>query len=189
MTRAQPWVTSVGGTSLESDNPGTSPHPSYPAGVVSAWNVQGLCKGSTTKVGGLTGYDWCKAAGPADGGSAGGGGSSALWGMPSWQKGEGVISSYTTDGNGTTQCALATVGTPCREVPDVSADTDFYTPLHRVLRRRPEPEEQRVRDETTGRQRAGAWLVRCRRDKLGRAAVGRDRRRHEQLPGQPGRLS
>ena len=29
---SQPWVTSVGGTSLESFNPGTNPHPRYPSG-------------------------------------------------------------------------------------------------------------------------------------------------------------
>ena len=40
---SQPWVTSVGGTSLESDNPGTNPHPSYPHGVETVWNVDNLC--------------------------------------------------------------------------------------------------------------------------------------------------
>ncbi|MGH3405931.1 MAG: S53 family peptidase, partial [Streptosporangiaceae bacterium] len=37
---SQPWVTSVGGTSLESDNPGTSPHPAYPHGTETAWNTE-----------------------------------------------------------------------------------------------------------------------------------------------------
>jgi subtilase family serine protease len=31
-------------------------------------------------------------------------------------------------GNGTTNCALAAKGTPCREVPDISANADAYTP-------------------------------------------------------------
>ena len=35
---------------------------------------------------------------------------------------------YTTVGNGTTQCAFAAKGTHCREVPDVSANADEYTP-------------------------------------------------------------
>ena len=59
---------------------------------------------------------------------AGGGGSSQYWGMPSYQKGRGVINPGTTFGNGTTQCSLAKNGTPCREVPDISADADEYTP-------------------------------------------------------------
>ena len=36
--------------------------------------------------------------------------------------------SFTTVGNGTTQCAFAAKGTHCREVPDVSANADQYTP-------------------------------------------------------------
>jgi subtilase family serine protease len=39
----QPRVTSVGGTSLESDNPGTKPCPQYPQGIESVWNVDNLC--------------------------------------------------------------------------------------------------------------------------------------------------
>jgi hypothetical protein len=48
--------------------------------------------------------------------------------MPSYQKGPGVINSNTTVGNGTTQCSLAKIGTPCREVPDISANADEFTP-------------------------------------------------------------
>jgi hypothetical protein len=40
---AQPWVTSVGGTSFENFNPGTNPHPSYPRVGEAVWNVQNLC--------------------------------------------------------------------------------------------------------------------------------------------------
>ena len=41
---SQPWVTSVGGTSLESDNPGTNPNPGPPAkGTETVWNVRNLC--------------------------------------------------------------------------------------------------------------------------------------------------
>ena len=36
---SQPWVTSVGGTSFENFNPGTNPHPRYPARGEAVWNV------------------------------------------------------------------------------------------------------------------------------------------------------
>jgi hypothetical protein len=38
------------------------------------------------------------------------------------------VNAGTVRGNGTTQCSLAAVGTACREVPDVSANADEYTP-------------------------------------------------------------
>src|SRR6202034_4728132 len=44
------------------------------------------------------------------------------------QVGPGVSNSFTTHGNGSTQCALAATGTACREVPDVSANADGFTP-------------------------------------------------------------
>ena len=118
---SQPWVTSVGGTSLESYNPGTKPHPAYPKGVETVWNVNNLCNNGAG-VAGITGFDWCADTG------AGGGGSSQYWGRPFYQHGRGVTNPYTTYGNGTTQCSLAKVGTPCREVPDISANADEYTP-------------------------------------------------------------
>jgi subtilase family serine protease len=118
---AQPWVTSVGGTSFESFNPNANPNPSYPTGVETVWNVDGLCNESANE-GGHSGYFWCAATG------AGGGGSSQYWGRPIYQFGPGIINPATTYGNGTTQCALARVGTPCRQVPDVSANADEYTP-------------------------------------------------------------
>jgi subtilase family serine protease len=118
---SQPWVTSVGGTSLESDNPGTNPHPAYPKDVETVWNVDDLCNTSSDE-GGQTGYFWCGATG------AGGGGSSQWWGRPFYQHGPGVNNPYTTHANGTSQCALAATGTPCREDPDISANADEYTP-------------------------------------------------------------
>jgi subtilase family serine protease len=126
---AQPWVTSVGGTSLESDNPGTIPSPAYPTGVETVWNTDNLCNTSANEGGvpggdfgyPLSGYFWCAYTG------AGGGGSSQFWGRPFYQFGPGVNNPYTTYGNGTTQCGLAAAGTPCREIPDISADADSYT--------------------------------------------------------------
>ncbi len=37
-------------------------------------------------------------------------------------------SSFTQHANGTTECSLASTGTPCREDPDVSANADENTP-------------------------------------------------------------
>jgi subtilase family serine protease len=125
---SQPLVTAVGGTSFEGYNPGTNATPGYRAGAESAWNADNLCQDSSTVVNGETGYFWCEApTQPVGGGNAGGGGSSAFWGRPVYQSGRGVNNPYTTYGNGSTQCSLAADGTPCREVPDVSADADTYT--------------------------------------------------------------
>jgi subtilase family serine protease len=121
---AQPWVISAGGTSLGTDNPGTSAHPRYPApGAETAWNPDNLCgtapaSASNDEQGG---YFWCETTG------GGGGGSSKYWGAPGWQKGAGTASKYTTYGS--SHCALAKGGsTPCRQVPDVSANADEFTP-------------------------------------------------------------
>jgi subtilase family serine protease len=122
---SQPWVTSVGGTSLENFNPGTDKHPSYPPkGTETVWNVDNLCNSSPASAtnGEQSGFFWCGATG------AGGGGSSQWWGRPAYQFGPGVNNKYTTHANGSTHCALATSGTPCREDPDVSVDADEYTP-------------------------------------------------------------
>ncbi len=125
----QPWVTSVGGTSLESFNPDANPNPRYPNGVETVWNVDNLCNAKYNEGGvpggdsgyPLSGFFWCAETG------AGGGGNSQYWGRPAYQSGPGITNPYTTYGNGTTQCALAPTGTPCREVPDVSANADPYT--------------------------------------------------------------
>jgi subtilase family serine protease len=118
---AQPWVTSVGGTSLEQFNPRQNPHPAYPKGVETVWNPGNLCHASSDE-GGLTGFDFCGALG------AGGGGNSQYWGRPAYQHGPGVTSKDSTRGNGSTHCALAARGTLCREIPDISADADELTP-------------------------------------------------------------
>jgi len=88
------------------------------------WNVDDLCNSSAPSAandyqGGLF---WCNFTG------AGGGGNSQFWGRPAYQFGPGITNPYTTYGNGTTQCSLARVGTPCREVPDISANADQFTP-------------------------------------------------------------
>jgi kumamolisin len=121
---SQPWVTSVGGTSLESFNPDTNPNPKYPTNVETVWNVDGLCNNSAPSPANdnYGGFFWCIFTG------GGGGGNSQFWGRPIYQFGAGIINQYTTHGNGSTQCALAKTGTPCREVPDVSANADPLTP-------------------------------------------------------------
>jgi subtilase family serine protease len=119
---SQPWVTSVGGTSLASFNPGENPRPAYPAaGVETVWNPGNLCNAGPGHSG-VTGFDYCLALG------AGGGGNSQYWGRPFYQFGPGVTSADSTRSNGTTQCSLAPAGTLCREVPDISADADEFTP-------------------------------------------------------------
>jgi len=121
---AQPWVTAVGGTSFFTFNPDANPNPSYPTGLESVWNVDGLCTdaGPSAANDEQGGFFWCANAG------ATGGGYSQFWGRPSYQFGPGITNSYTAYANGTTHCALAKIGTPCREVPDVSANADGFTP-------------------------------------------------------------
>ena len=121
---SQPWVTSVGGTSMETANPGQKKHPAYPKGVESVWNTNALCSNAAPSAANdnLGGFFWCGQTG------AGGGGSSQWWGRPFYQHGPGVNNPFTTTGNGTTQCALAATSTPCRQDPDVSANADEYTP-------------------------------------------------------------
>ncbi|MGA7173605.1 MAG: S53 family peptidase [Candidatus Dormiibacterota bacterium] len=111
---SQPWVTSVGGTSLESDNPGTNSTPTYPQGIESVWNVDDLCNGTT---------DGLAACGNS---GAGGGGHSIFWARPAYQRGPGVTNRQTVTGS--THCSMAARGQACREVPDVSANADEYTP-------------------------------------------------------------
>jgi subtilase family serine protease len=125
---AQPWVTSVGGTSLESFNPGTNPHPAYPHGLETVWNTDNLCGSQPPAPSNdnLGGYSWCSRTVVSQAG-AGGGGPSQWWGRPFYQHGPGVSSQYSTYGNGSTQCALAGAGAPCRETPDISADADIFT--------------------------------------------------------------
>jgi subtilase family serine protease len=119
----QPWVTGVGGTSFESYNPGSDPKATYPDGTETVWNSYNLCSDQPANArndeqGGLF---WCLETG------AGGGAPSQYWGRPFYQRGPGVTSAYTTYGNGSTNCVLAAVGTPCREGPDISANADPFT--------------------------------------------------------------
>jgi subtilase family serine protease len=109
----QPWVTSAGGTSFESFDPGNNPNPKYPKGVEAVWNTLDLCSGSAT------GISNCGAYGAA------GGGSSIFWPMPAYQRGAGVINPDTV--SGPSNCAFASSHQRCREVPDVSADADPLT--------------------------------------------------------------
>jgi subtilase family serine protease len=118
---SQPWMTSVGGTSFNHFNPDANRHPSYPTGKETIWNFLDLCNNGPGSDG-ISGFDWCAENG------AGGGGNSMYWGRPFYQHGPGVNNPYTEKGNGTTECSLASKGTPCREDPDVSANADEYTP-------------------------------------------------------------
>ena len=121
---SQPLVTSVGGTSFESFNPGHAQNPQYPAGVESVWNTDSLCSDDAPAPSNDNrgGFFWCARTG------AGGGGSSMFWARPFYQRGPGVNNPFTTHANGTTQCQLAKPGTPCREEPDISANADEFTP-------------------------------------------------------------
>ena len=116
---SQPWVTSTGGTSFESFDPGDNPRPSYPSGTEAVWNTLDVCSGNNSSTATSTGIVDCGAFGAA------GGGHSIFWPMPNYQRGPGVISPYTV--SGTSNCALAATGQPCREVPDISANSDPLT--------------------------------------------------------------
>ena len=116
---SQPWVTSTGGTSFGRFDPGDNPHPSYPRGTEEVWNTIDICSGNNSSTATSTGIVDCGTYG------AGGGGHSIFWGMPKYQRGPGVINRYTVSGPG--NCSLAAAGQPCREVPDISADSDPLT--------------------------------------------------------------
>ena len=115
----QPWVTSAGGTSFESFDPGSNADPSYPFGTEAVWNTLDVCSGNNSSTASSTGIMNCNTYG------AGGGGHSIFWPMPSYQRGPGVINPYTV--YGPSNCALAAAGQPCREGPDLSADADPLT--------------------------------------------------------------
>jgi kumamolisin len=108
---SQPYVTSVGGTSFGSYDPGKNLHPTYPKGIESVWND----------------LDYCTSANPTSCAEfgAGGGGVSRFWPRPSYQKGPGVTNAYSQKGP---YCSQAAAGQYCREVPDVSANADEFTP-------------------------------------------------------------
>jgi subtilase family serine protease len=116
---SQPWVTSTGGTSFTSFDPGDRADPSYPRGSEGVWNTIDICSGNDSSTATSTGIVDCGAFG------AGGGGHSIFWPMPNYQKGPGVISAYTA--RGPSNCALARTGQACREEPDISANADPLT--------------------------------------------------------------
>lgn len=116
---SQPWVTSTGGTSFESFDPGSDPNPSYPLGTEAVWNTIDICSGNNSSTATSTGIVDCGMYG------AGGGGHSIFWPMPNYQRGPGVINPDTV--SGPSNCALAAPGQPCREEPDVSANADPLT--------------------------------------------------------------
>ena len=100
---AQPWVTSVGGTSLENRQSGHQPEPVVPQGRrVGLEHRQPLQH--ERQRGRAPGLFWCGASG------AGGGGNSQYWGRPFYQFGPGINNSDNTHANGTTQCSLAADG-------------------------------------------------------------------------------
>jgi subtilase family serine protease len=115
---SQPWMTSTGGTSFGTFDPGDNPRPSY-SRTEEVWNTLDVCSGNNSSTATSTGIVDCGAYG------AGGGGHSIFWPMPNYQRGPGVISRYTV--YGPSNCALAAKGQPCREGPDVSANADPLT--------------------------------------------------------------
>ncbi len=154
---AQPWVTSVGGTSFDA-NPNVNPNPSYPYGLETVWNVDNLCNENSNSEGtGISGAGWCGATG------AGGGGNSQYWGRPSYQFGPGVQNRYTTYGgqqipNGVTQCSLAKPGTPCRETPDISANADEWTGYAEFCTGNPNPPDYSDCGTFSGGEPAPGWF-------------------------------
>jgi subtilase family serine protease len=116
---SQPWVTSTGGTSFTTFDPGTNPNPNYPSGDEAVWNTLDVCSGNNSSLATDTGIVDCGTYG------AGGGGHSSFWPMPFYQRGAGVISRYTVYGS--SNCSLASARQACREVPDISANADPLT--------------------------------------------------------------
>lgn len=110
---SQPFVTAVGGTSFGSFDPGTTAHPSYPNGAETVWNVLNLCNGTPSGLGNCANF------------GAGGGGVSSFWSRPFYQYGDGVISKFSQK---FPYCSQARKGQYCRELPDVSANADEFTP-------------------------------------------------------------
>src|SRR5579863_1165548 len=108
---SQPFVTGGGGTSFGTFDPGSNLHPSYPTGFETVWNVLDQCSSANE--------------GACVGTGASGGGVSTVWARPSYQNGPGVTSSFSQVGP---YCSQAANGQFCREVPDVSANADEFTP-------------------------------------------------------------
>ena len=112
---SQPYMTAVGGSSLGTFDPGSSDHPAYPQGYETVWNPLDKCQGTAKHPVG----DGCETTG------ASGGGVSRFWPRPNYQNGPGVLSGFSQRGP---YCSETTNGHRCREIPDVSANADQYTP-------------------------------------------------------------
>ncbi len=112
---SQPYMTAVGGSSLGTFDPGSTADPVYPQGHETVWNPLNKCQGTAKHPVG----DGCETVG------ASGGGVSRFWPRPSYQNGPGVVSSFNQKGP---YCSQAKKGQRCREIPDVSANADQYTP-------------------------------------------------------------
>jgi kumamolisin len=112
---SQPYVTSVGGTSLSTFDPRVDVTVNYPKGFETVWNPLNDCYRTSTG----HASSGCETFG------AGGGGVSVFWPKPKYQRGPGVKSSFSQVGP---YCNQAAPGKLCREVPDVSANADEYTP-------------------------------------------------------------
>ena len=177
----QPWVTSVGGTSFEGDNPGANPNPGAPA----EGHRDGLeRRQSLQRPGGRRGqrrpgrlFLVCR-----DGRRRRR--FQPVLGPSLDQRGPGVNTLTTTYSgetvaNGETACTLAKPGTPCREAPDISANAYLYTGLLGVLHGQRQHPLQLLR--AAQRQRAGPRLVRDRRHQPVVSALGRADRRPRQL--------
>lgn len=111
---SQPYVTAVGGTSLGTFDPRSDKTVSYPKGFETVWNPLNACHrgpGGAPK--------------DCDQFGASGGGVSRFWARPAYQRGPGVQSSYS---QAAPYCSQAASGQACREIPDVSANADEYTP-------------------------------------------------------------
>jgi subtilase family serine protease len=114
---SQPFVTGVGGTSLELGvfNIGGNGNQTYPTPNPNetVWNNS------------YPGLQYAATWGIAPG--AGGGGISAFWAMPSYQSSAPVTAPWLDVENAESSganCGAAAAGGYCREVPDVSADAD-----------------------------------------------------------------
>lgn len=110
---SQPFVTSVGGTSFSAFDPASDSHPSYPGSFETVWNDLNACDSSSF------GQFACGEFG------ATGGGVSTFWGQPFYQHGPGVNTSFSQKAP---FCSQAAAGQTCREVPDIAANADEFTP-------------------------------------------------------------
>jgi subtilase family serine protease len=108
---SQPFVTAVGGTSFGNFDPGATQQPDYPTGFETVWNVLNRCSTKNPLA--------CVTTG------ATGGGVSTFWGQPDYQTGPGVANSFSQTAP---SCVLAHAGQACREIPDISANADEFTP-------------------------------------------------------------